>query len=64
MHGIRGRTLPERLRDSSDLARVTQGEGEHWSVRKALRRMIWHEQMHRKSIVRILAAYAQSLKGA
>lgn len=41
---------------SSDRARVTEAE-EVWSVRKVLRRLVWHELLHWKSIKRIVKAY-------
>ena len=40
------------LKRSSDLIRVDPAGA--WSVRKVLRRMIWHERLHTKSIRRIL----------
>ena len=43
----------ESLASSSDLARIRDG----WSVRKVLRRLIWHERLHTKSIHRIQDAY-------
>ena len=43
------------LKGASDLARVDPDAG--WSVRKVLRRMIWHERLHTKSIRRILGEY-------
>lgn len=49
----------DQLRDASDLARKDDVEG--WSVRKVLRRMIWHERLHTKSIRRILAEYTHQL---
>lgn len=49
------------VRSSGDRARVAaldHGFGlEHWSVRKALRRMVSHEILHAKSIRRIVGAY-------
>ena len=53
----------EALRSSPDRARtgrVDMGLGmyEDWSVRKALRRMVRHELVHRKSIRRIVRAAA------
>lgn len=39
-----------------DAARVTRAD-EVWSVRKVLRRVVWHEVLHWKSIERIIRAY-------
>ncbi|MEX2323352.1 MAG: DinB family protein [Acidimicrobiia bacterium] len=44
------------LREASDLARIDDAAG--WSVRKVLRRLIWHERLHTKSIRRIVAEYS------
>lgn len=41
---------------SSDTARVTRA-AEVWSVRKVLRRLVWHELLHWKSINRIVRDY-------
>jgi uncharacterized damage-inducible protein DinB len=44
--------------DRSRVATLDLGAGEeHWSVRKALRRMVRHEILHGKSIRRIVTAY-------
>jgi len=45
------------LRGASDLVRVDNTEA--WSVRKVLRRMVWHERLHTKSLRRILDEYAR-----
>lgn len=45
------------LKSANDSARVSAAGGEHWSVRKALRRMVWHELLHLKSIRRITDEY-------
>jgi hypothetical protein len=45
------------LKAAPDRARVKESASEHWSVRKALRRMVRHERMHCKSIRRIVRAY-------
>lgn len=49
----------EELKADPDKVRLEQGE-ETWSVRKVLRRLVWHERLHWKSIQRILADYAKS----
>jgi len=41
---------------ASDTARVTRSD-EVWSVRKVLRRLVWHELLHWKSINRIVREY-------
>lgn len=41
------------LKQSPDRARVTTENEERWSVRKVLRRLVWHELLHWKSIMRI-----------
>jgi len=46
-------TFLRKLATSPDRARVNFGEGEAWSVRKVLRRLVWHELLHLKSIRRI-----------
>lgn len=43
-----------RLAEEGDALRLSIGE-EAWSVRKVLRRLVWHERLHLKSIRRILA---------
>ena len=50
------------LSRSDDLRRVTTmkspgGVVTYWSVKKSLRRMVWHELLHWKSICRIIRAY-------
>ncbi len=47
----------ERQKSSVDRARVKEDKSEHWSVRKALRRMVRHELLHWKSIQRIVREY-------
>ena len=47
----------DRLRHTPDLAQVTEAWAEGWSVRKVLRRLVWHERLHTKSIRRIAAEY-------
>jgi hypothetical protein len=44
------------LREAADRARVTRDK-EEWSVRKVLRRLVWHELLHWKSISRIGREY-------
>jgi hypothetical protein len=44
------------LRDSVDRSRVTRDE-EEWSARKVLRRLVRHELLHLKSVVRIGKEY-------
>lgn len=46
----------EELRTSSDRIGL-RNEGETWTVRKVLRRLVWHERLHLKSIRRIVADY-------
>lgn len=48
----------EQLKESRDRARVIVG-GEAWSVRKVLRRLVWHELLHWKSIRRIGREFEQ-----
>ena len=50
------------LKTSHDLVRVHFYDDGAWSVRKALRRLVWHERLHTKSIRRIIKAYAQRLQ--
>ena len=45
------------LRASLDLARVHFLDDGAWSVRKVLRRLVWHERLHTKSVQRIIKAY-------
>lgn len=52
------------LKSSSDQVRVKEGNDEVWSVRKVLRRLVWHERLHWKSIQRILRDYGQRGSGA
>ncbi len=44
------------LAEADDRLRLTEGD-EGWSVRKVLRRLVWHELLHLKSIRRIVAAF-------
>jgi hypothetical protein len=46
----------EELKSSPDRARITETD-ETWSVRKVLRRLVWHERLHWKSIQRIARDY-------
>ena len=46
----------DELRASSDRVRLRNGD-ETWTVRKVLRRLVWHERLHLKSIRRIVADY-------
>lgn len=48
----------DHLRKDSDRVRLTQGD-EVWTVRKVLRRLVWHERLHWKSIQRIIGDYAR-----
>ena len=45
------------LKTSHDLARIRFYDDGAWSVRKALRRLVWHERLHTKSIRRIIKDY-------
>ncbi len=55
----RGATLQalHALKASRDLARVQFHDDGAWSVRKVLRRLVWHERLHTKSIQRIIKDY-------
>jgi len=55
----RERTLEtlNALQASHDLARVQFHDEGAWSVGKVLRRLVWHERLHTKSIQRIGRAY-------
>jgi hypothetical protein len=48
----------EDLRVSDDRIRL-RNDDEIWTVRKVLRRLVWHERLHLKSIQRIVADYQQ-----
>ena len=48
----------EDLRVSDDRIRL-RNDDEIWTVRKVLRRLLWHERLHLKSIQRIVADYQQ-----
>ncbi|MHC4162691.1 MAG: DinB family protein [Planctomycetota bacterium] len=43
----------ERLEHDADRLRLVEERVEAWSVRKVLRRLVWHERLHFKSIRRI-----------
>jgi hypothetical protein len=47
------------LKTAADRARVTFDGEEAWSVRKVLRRLVWHELLHWKSIRRIGRDFAR-----
>ncbi len=49
----------DELRASSDRVRLRNGD-ETWTVRKVLRRLVWHERLHLKSIRRIVADYGRT----
>lgn len=49
----------DELRASSDRVRLRNGD-ETWTVRKVLRRLVWHERLHLKSIRRVVADYERS----
>jgi len=53
----------ELLRDSPDLLRLREEPDDQWSVRKVLRRLVWHELMHWKSIRRIAAEFDMAAQG-
>jgi predicted RNase H-like HicB family nuclease len=44
---------------SSDRRRIHEEPGYCWSVRKALRRLVWHELIHTKNIRRILRDFSR-----
>jgi len=48
---------------STDLLRLGTPHGEHWSLRKCLRRMVRHEIQHTRSIERILRTFAAQPAG-
>lgn len=49
----------ENLKSAEDLVRLSRAE-EEWTLRKVLRRLVWHEIVHWKSIKRIIREYHQS----
>lgn len=51
----------EELKSSEDRTRLIRGS-EEWSLRKVLRRLVWHELVHWKSIKRIIKEYAEQNK--
>ncbi|MHC4342709.1 MAG: DinB family protein, partial [Planctomycetota bacterium] len=50
------------VRGSTDRLRLAKRGGEEWSVRKVLRRLVWHERIHTKSIRRILRRFREAGK--
>ena len=52
---MRVKTYPKELR-----GKVFTHQGEQWSLRKALRRAVWHERDHLGQINEVLAAYRAS----
>jgi len=51
----------EGLKSSADRERFVHTEANGtWSVRKVLRRLVWHERLHWKSIQRIVRDYGDS----
>jgi len=53
----------EELKSSDDRTRLVKGD-EEWSLRKVLRRLVWHERVHWKSIKRIAREYASLGSGS
>lgn len=49
--------LLEGLREAEDRVRLHEVARGAWSVRKSLRRLVWHERLHTKSIRRIVREY-------
>jgi hypothetical protein len=45
------------MKSSADLSRISFENGEAWSARKVLRRLVWHELLHTCSIRRIAKEY-------
>jgi len=45
------------LKKARDLSRIRFDDNGAWSVRKVLRRLVWHERLHTKSISRIIKTY-------
>jgi hypothetical protein len=54
----------EGLAEAADRLRLAEKGGEAWTVRKALRRLVWHERLHLASIRRIARDHAQSVRGS
>jgi hypothetical protein len=52
-HRVEAVDLLRGIRDSGDRCRLTRREDGDWSVAKVLRRLVWHELLHLKSIRRI-----------
>ncbi len=50
----------DSLKTAADRARLVEARGEAWSVRKVLRRLVWHELLHIKNIRRIIGKYETS----
>lgn len=50
----------EELKSSPDKARIHAETDNTWSVRKVLRRLVWHERLHWKSIQRIVGEYNEA----
>ncbi len=50
--------------DVTQRGRVVTHAGEQWSARKGVRRFLWHERYHTKSIRRILETYQRAGGGA
>lgn len=46
------------LADADDRLRLAEGD-ESWSVRKVLRRLVWHELLHLKSVRRVMGAFRE-----
>jgi predicted RNase H-like HicB family nuclease/uncharacterized damage-inducible protein DinB len=55
---MRVQTYPKELRGA-----IFTHQGERWSLRKALRRAVWHERDHLNQIDEMLAAYRASAGG-
>jgi hypothetical protein len=45
-----------KLFDGQGNSRVYLADGEHWTIKKVLRRFVWHDRIHGKAISRILEA--------
>lgn len=56
------RFLDELTMPGSDRARIIVDD-ETWSVRKVLRRLVWHERLHYKGILRIAREYNRLHRG-
>lgn len=59
LHSSRSAALHflERLESEPGRLRLVEERGEAWSVRKVLRRLVWHERIHTKSIERLGRAF-------